>query len=114
MLNFVASKGYQVTVNGKTAQLTENDLDFLMVQLEEGDNEIVFTYSSPYVKYAGFGVLAGIVGLCAVWFVVQKTKFVDVCAGVIATTGVVLASAVVAFFMVYPSCVYVVKLIEWI
>lgn len=114
LLNFVASKGYQVTVNGKTAQLTENDLDFLMVQLEEGDNEIVFTYSSPYVKYAGFGVLAGIVGLCAVWFVVQKTKFVDVCAGVIATAGVVLALAVVAFFMVYPSCVYVVKLIEWI
>ena len=112
LLNFVASKGYKVTVNGKKAELTENDLNFLMVQLEEGDNEVVFQYSSPYVKYAAVGVGGALVALCAVWFVLKKTKIMPVCEGVIAFAGVLLALAVVAFFMVYPSCVYVTKLIE--
>ena len=50
-LNFVASKGYTVTVNGKTAELVDNDLKFLCVALEEGENTVVFTYSSPYLRY---------------------------------------------------------------
>ena len=111
-LNFVASKGYTVTVNGKQAKLVDNDLKFLSVALEEGENEVVFTYSSPYVKYVWIGAGAAIVALCVVAFVTQKTKLVDKCAPVIAWTGITLAVVVVGIFMVYPTGASIAKLIE--
>lgn len=112
LLNFVAAKGYSVTVNGKKAELIDNDLKFLLVALEEGENEVVFTYSSPYVKYALAGVGAGLVLLLAVAFVVKKTKFMETIAPVISWTGILLAIGVVAFFMIYPTGVFVTKLVE--
>lgn len=109
-LNFVASKGYTVTVNGKKAELEENDLKFLAVELEEGDNEVVFTYSSPYVKYMALGAGGGLVALCAVAVVLKKTRLMEVCAPVIAWAGIGIATAVLAFFMLYPTCAFLVKL----
>ncbi|MBQ7912133.1 MAG: YfhO family protein [Clostridia bacterium] len=111
-LNFVASKGYSVTVNGKKAELVENDIKFLSVALETGENEVVFTYSSPYVKYVWIGAGATVVALCAVAFVTKKTKLMDKCAPVIAWTGIGLAVAVVAVFMVYPTGAFAAKLVE--
>ncbi|MBR2441768.1 MAG: YfhO family protein [Clostridia bacterium] len=109
-MNFVASKGYKVTVNGKKAELIDNDMKFLAVDLEEGENEVIFTYSSPYIKYMAVGTLVGLTGLCAVALVLKKTKIIDSLAPVIAWAGIGLAGAVCAFFMLYPSCVFVVKL----
>lgn len=109
-LNFVASKGYTVTVNGKKAELIDNDLKFLSVALEEGDNVVEFTYSSPYVTYMAAGVGISVVGLLAVAFVVQKTKFMQYTEKYISLAGMILAAAVVAFFMVYPTYVFVIKL----
>ena len=109
-MNFVASKGYKVTVNGKKAELIDNDMKFLAVDLEEGENEVIFTYSSPYIKYMAVGVIAGLAGLCAVAFVLKKTKLMDSVAPVIAWAGIGLAGAVCAFFMLYPSCVFIVKI----
>lgn len=111
-LNFVASNGYTVTVNGKEAQLIENDLKFLSVALEEGENVVVFKYSSPYPKCVAIGVGLSVVSLFAVAFVLKKTKIVDKCAPVVAWVGVGVAIVVVAFFMVYPTGVFVTKLIE--
>lgn len=113
-LSFVASKGYSVTVNGRTAELCENDLDLLCVALEEGENEIVFTYQSPYVGYAWIGVICAVIGLSAVLFIVNKTKAVEKGAPVIAWAGIVLAIAVVGFFMVYPTGVFLSKVMELI
>ena len=113
MLSFVASKGYKVTVNGKAAKLIDNDIRFLQVALEEGDNEVVFSYSSPYVKYAVVGVGLSMGGLLVVAFVLKKTKLVDVLSPVISWAGVGIAVAVVGFFMVFPTCVFGVKLITW-
>ncbi len=112
MLNFVAVKGYSVTVNGKKAELIDNDLKFLLVALEEGENEVVFTYSSPYVKYALAGVGAGAVLLLLVALAVKKTKIVEVIAPVISWVGVLLAVGVVAFFMIFPTGVFITKLVE--
>ncbi len=109
-MNFVASKGYKVTVNGKEAELVDNDLKFLAVDLEEGENEVVFTYSSPYVKYMAVGTAIGLIGLCAVWFVLKKTKVVEKVAPVIAWAGIGLGTALVAFFMLYPTCAFIVKI----
>ncbi|MBQ8405748.1 MAG: YfhO family protein [Clostridia bacterium] len=111
-LNFVASKGYSVTVNGKKAELIENDLKFLSVALEEGENEVVFTYSSPYVKFVWIGAGAAVFALCVVAVVTKKTKLVDKCAPVIAWAGIGLAVVVVGVFMVYPTGALVAKFIE--
>ena len=109
-LNFVASKGYTVTVNGKKAELIDNDLKFLSVALEEGENVVVFTYSSPYATYMAYGGAIALVGLLAVAFVVKKTKLMDVMAKYISWAGVALAVAVTAFFMIFPTCVFIIKL----
>ena len=111
-LNFVASKGYSVTVNGEKAELVENDLHFLSVALNEGENEIVFTYSSPYVKYAALGAGISLATLCAAAFVLKKTRVMQRIAPVIAWSGIVLATAVVIFFMIYPTGVFFGKVIE--
>ena len=111
LLNFVASKGYKVTVNGKPAKLLDNDLKLLSVALEEGENEVVFTYSSPYVKYAAVGFGGGALALVLIWLVLKKTRLFDAFTDVIAWAGILLALGVVAFFMLYPTCVFRVKLI---
>lgn len=112
LLNFVAVKGYTVTINGKKTELVDNDLKFLCVDLEEGENEVVFTYSSPYIKYMAAGVVAGAVLLVAVAFVVKKTKLVEGIAPVITWMGIAIALAVVAFFMIYPTGVFLAKGVE--
>jgi hypothetical protein len=90
----------------------ENDLKFLSIALEEGENEVVFTYSSPYVKYAVVGAVAAVMGLLIVALMMKKTKLVDKCAPVIAWAGIGLAVVVVAIFMIYPTGACVAKLIE--
>ena len=92
-----------MTVNGKKAELIDNDLKFLSVAMEEGENVVEFTYSSPYVKYMLIGGAAAIVALCVLAFVMAKTKLVDRVAPIVAWAGIVLAVAVVAVFMVYPK-----------
>lgn len=110
-LNFVASKGYTVTVNGKKAELIDNDLHFLFVKLEEGENVVEFKYSSPYVKYFAVGLAAAVAGLLVVALIVKKTKAVDKLSPVIAWLGIGLAAAVVAFFMIFPTAVWIGKML---
>ncbi len=112
LLNFVAVKGYTVTVNGKKAKLIENDLKLLSVGLEKGENEVVFTYRSPYRKQAVIGALVGLIGLLAVAFVYRKTKLVERCAPVIAGIGIALALGLIVFFMVFPTGVFLTKVLE--
>ena len=112
LLNFVAVKGYSVTINGKKAELVDNDLKFLLVDLEEGENEVVFTYSSPYIKYALAGVGVGLLALVMVALVLKKTKLVDKLSPIISWAGILLSVGVVAFFMLYPSGVFATKLVE--
>ena len=110
-LSFVASSGYTVTVNGKPAELIENDLHFLSVALEEGENVVEFTYTSPYVERTGIGVVLAIIGLLVVAFIVQETKLVQTLSPLIAFAGIVLALALVGFFMVYPTTIFIEKVI---
>lgn len=113
-LSFVASDGYTVTVNGKKAELIENDLHFLSVALEEGENVVEFCYSSPYVEYVGVGAVFAIVGLLIVAVIVKETKLVKVFSTIIAIAGVALAVALVAFFMVYPTSIWIDKILLWL
>ncbi len=112
LLSFTAVKGYEVSVNGKRVELIDNDLKLLLVPLEEGENEVVLTYTSPHGREALFGALAGIVILVAVAIVVNKTKVVEGIAPALGWAGVALAVAVVAFFMIFPTGVFLAKLVE--
>ena len=110
-LNFVASTGYEVRVNGKKATLEDNDLHFLCVKLEAGENEVVFTYRSPYISYALMGAAGTIVGLLALALVVKKTRIWQNLSPVIAWTGIALAGGVVAFFFLFTTITWLVKLV---
>ncbi len=113
-LSFVAVDGYEVTVNGKKAALIENDLKFLQVALEEGENEVVFTYTSPYGKLAIYGVIVGGFGLLVAALVLKKTRIAEKTAPVIAWAGILLAMAVTVFFMIYPTGVFLAKVVDLI
>ena len=108
---FVASNGYEVTVNGKKVEMIENDLKLISVPLVDGENEVVITYSSPYVKYALLGLGGALVTLCAVAFVLKKTKLFDKTATVVSWMGIILSVAVTAFFMLYPTAVWTTKMV---
>ncbi|MBQ3020197.1 MAG: YfhO family protein [Clostridia bacterium] len=114
MLSFVASEGYTVKVNGKKAKLIENDLCLIQVALEEGDNEIVLEYSSPYKKHVIVGIAGAIIALCLVAVLVHKTKVVDKCSAVISWAGIALGVGLVVFFMIFPTGVAISKVIELI
>lgn len=108
---FVASNGYEVTVNGKKVEMIENDLKLISVPLVDGENEVVITYSSPYVKYALLGLGGALVTLCAVAFVLKKTKLFDKTATVVSLMGIILSVVVTAFFMLYPTAVWTTKMV---
>ena len=57
----------------------------------------------------GFG--GGVLALVLIWLVLKKTKIFQRLEGVIAWTGILLATALVAFFMLFPTCVFIVKLL---
>ncbi len=111
-LNHVASRGYTVTVNGEQAELIDNDLKFLSVTLQEGDNEVVFEYSTPYVKYIVIGASIALIGLIALAFV-MKTKFVEWVSPLVAWAGIILATVLVAVFMLYPSVACLIKFMKF-
>ena len=91
--------------------LLDNDLKLLSVALEEGENVVVFTYKSPYVGYALVGFGGGLLAVVLLWLLMKKTKLIQHLEGVITWVGIAVAIAVVAFFMLYPTCVFIVKLL---
>jgi uncharacterized membrane protein YfhO len=124
MLPFVASNGYRVFVNGKEADLIDNDLKFLCVALEDGANIVKFEYISPYPKYMLVGLVAAAAVIFALVFVVEKTSLLRedaetlkkpraVVTTLIAWAGILLATAVISFFMLYPSIISIIKWIHY-
>ena len=109
-VNYLAIKGYKCYVNGKRAELVENDLHFLVVELEEGENKVEFKYSSPYVKFILIGMLIG--GALA-FAVVMAMKYYEKLAKIlewIADVGsMLLAAGIFGFGFVYPFVVFIVK-----
>lgn len=109
-MSFVASEGYTVTVNGKKAELVENDLHFISVRLEEGENVVELRYSSPYARGFALTAAVALVLLAAVALIVRKTSFMKKTAPAIAAAGIALAAGLVLFFMAFPTAVWLVKL----
>lgn len=112
-LNYVAIKGYKAYVNGKRVELVENGLNLIVVPLEEGENRVELVYSSPYVVYGIAGTLVAVVSLAVIAFILRrKRNWVEKCEKGVAVAAVVVAVAAVGFFMVFPTGVFVGKLIK--
>ncbi|MCD8373303.1 MAG: YfhO family protein [Clostridia bacterium] len=116
-INYVALDGHTAYVNGKEVELADNGLNMLLVPLEKGENEVVIEYSSPSVKQMAAGAAAAVVllGLIAAFFCGKKGKLrFEKVKTPVAALSVILAAAVVAFFMIFPAAVFAVKLVKLI
>ncbi len=112
LLNFVAIKGYTAKVNGKEVELVGNDLDLLLVPLEEGENVVELKYTSPYPKYFAVVAVVAAILLAAVILIEKKTKFMKIFGRTIGWLGVVLALGITGFFFVFPTGVWLWKIIR--
>ena len=109
-LNYVNLDGYEVKVNGKKTEFIENDLDFMIIELEEGENIVTVKYKSPYYKYVLFGVIAGGLVIALYFALKKKTPFVlEKAEAVIPYMAYALAAALVLFFIVFPIFVFLYK-----
>ncbi len=109
-LNYVDLEGYEVKVNGKKTALIENDLDFMIIELEEGVNNVTIKYRSPYYKYILFGIIAG--GLIVALYMALKKKMpfvLEKAEIVIPYMAYALTAALIAFFLVFPTFVFLYK-----
>lgn len=114
-LNYIALPGHRATVNGKVVDIDDNLLGFMLIPLEKGENNIVVSYSSPYVKYAVFGLIAALLVGFAYLILTKKTKlFGEGFAKVINIAALALCAVVVAVFMVFPLGVFVYKFVYFV
>lgn len=114
-LNYVALKGHKAYVNGKRVELVKNGLNMLVVPLEQGENQIEIVYSSPYVSYGLAGGIVAAAALVALWLLLhRKQNWVKKCEKAVSIAAVVVSVGVVAFFVFFPTVVFVVKLIKLI
>lgn len=114
-LNYIALPGHRATVNGKAVDIDDNLLGFMLIPLEKGENNVVVSYSSPYVKYAVFGLIAALLVGFAYFILTKKTNiFGGGFAKVIHIAALALCAVVVAVFMVFPLGVFVYKFVYFV
>lgn len=110
-LSYVKLDGHKVTINGKPAEFVDNDLDFMLIKLCKGVNEVAIKYRSPYIKYAVFGLIGGLLLGLLIFFIFKKTAFYNLTKGVIYIAGIVLFVIVFGFFILLPLGAFLSKLI---
>lgn len=114
-LNYIALPGHRATVNGKVVDIDDNLLGFMLIPLENGENSVVVSYSSPYVKYAVFGLIAALLAGFAYFILTKKTNiFGGGFARAIHIAALALCAVVVAIFMVFPLGVFVYKFVYFV
>ena len=114
-LNYIALSGHSATVNGKAVDIGDKLLGFMLIPLENGENSVVVSYSSPYVKYAVFGLIAALLVGFAYFILTKKTNiFGGGFAKVIHVAALALCAVVVAIFMVFPLGVFVYKFVYFV
>ena len=111
-VGYVSIDGYNVKVNGKNRNLIKNDANFIVVELDEGENKVEITYRSPYIKFIILGILAMIIISAAVWLIFKKfNKVYKAIETPLAIAAYALAAVLVGFFIVFPTGVFIYKLI---
>ncbi len=109
MVPFAAIEGYHVRVNGVERELCDNDLKFLCVALDEGENRVEFSYESPYGKYILWGFFIGGILLCLIGILLQETRLFFRLEKVIGAAGILLAAGVLVVFFLLPTGLFLGK-----
>ena len=109
MIPFVALDGFTATVNGRAAQVLDNDIKFLCVALDAGANTVVFTYQSPYGAYILLSLLVAVAAVLLVVVILKRTKLFQRLEKAIGALGVAVTCVVLGFFFTFPMCVFGVK-----
>ena len=111
-LSYIALPGHKATVNGKRIEINDDYLGFMIVPLEKGENRVEIKYSSPYVKYAVFGLIGALIIGFAYVFLLKKRDFsVGKFGRVVRVAAASLCAVVVLVFMVTPVGVFIYKLV---
>ena len=90
--------------------MKDNPLDFMIIDLDEGVNNVTIKYKSPAYKYILLGVIAG--GLILALYEVLKKKLpvaLEKAEIVIPYLAYALAAALEGFFIVFPTGVFLYK-----
>ncbi len=111
-LNYVKLDGHTATVNGKKAEFIDNGLGMMLLPLEDGENQIVISYRTPYIKYAVYGLIGGLLLILAVTLILKSVKAYRFVSGVVYYAALLLFLAVTGFFFIYPFALFFVKLIK--
>ena len=111
-LNYIALNGHSAYVNGKQAELIDNGLNFMLVKLEEGQNNIEIVYLSPYILYAAAGVAAGLLVLLCVLLIYREKRVLAFFTKFVYYAAQGLAALLLVFFFVMPLGVFAFKLIK--
>ncbi len=110
-LSYVKLGGHKVTINGKSSEFIDNDLDFMLIKLNKGVNLVTIQYRSPYIKYAVFGLIGALLLGLLIFFIVKKIALFSLTKGVIYIAGIVLFVIVFGFFILLPLGAFLSKLI---
>ncbi len=112
-INYMAIPGYKAKINESDANLMENPLNFIVVDLKEGQNEINLKYNSPYIIYIiialilGAGLAAGVIFTFKHYNRVKKLfeRVADISADI-------LAAGIFGFGFCYPFFLFIWKCIQ--
>ena len=111
-LNYVALDGHQAYVNGKKVQMKKNFLNFMEIPLEEGENTVVITYKSPYLKYFFIVLILSVLAVAGIYLLRKKTCVLTKLSPVISAAAIILWVAIFAFGILFPSGVFLAKLFK--
>lgn len=109
-VNYVALPGHTAYVNGEKVQLEDNVLNFMLLPLVEGENDVQIIYKSPYRAFIALGVLLGAV-IFGVYILLKKfaNKVMVGLSGVLYYLGIGVGAILLLFFFVMPLCVCLFK-----
>ncbi len=111
-LGYVNIEGFEATVNGKKVPLTENFADFIIIDLEQGENIITLKYTSPYYKYIFWGLTLGILILIFVYLIYnKKSNAFNKIERFLSYTGISLSAVIIVFFFIFPTLIFIYKAI---
>ena len=109
-LNYVSLPGHKAYVNGVETPIEDNLLNFMLIKLQEGENEVKIVYKSPYIALIGIGACLGL-AIIGVYLLLEykARKVMNALEPIIYWAGMLLCALVVGFYFVMPTCVFVYK-----
>lgn len=109
VLPYIAlDEGYTIKVNGKEVEFTNECLDFMTLEVESGQNNIVIEYRNPLLKFFLLGLAIGIamIGLSVLVHKLRdkiNSKFINI-------AFFVIVCAVVLTCVAFPSVITILKI----